>query len=75
MNSDQQPLSPPTPDHFGFRQLDEAVRKVILFGEDGIPRARRAYPADRVTDNRATFLKKFRGALGREATHFTEAQQ
>ena len=59
----------------GFRQLDEAVKKVILFDEDGIPRARRAHPADRVTDNRTDFLRKFKGALGRPATHFTEAEQ
>ena len=67
--------APQTHENPGLRQLDQAVKKVILFGEDGTPRARRAHPADRVTDNRQDFLKKFKGALGRPATHFTEAER
>ena len=68
---------PQAPDHFGFRPLDEAVSKVILFGEDGTPRARRAHPADRVTDNRATTFRRNwnEQLLGRPATHFTEAER
>ena len=76
MNTTPPDQQPPTPDHFGFRQLDEAVKKVILFGDGGTPRARRAHPADRVTDNRAVFHRRWREdrLLGRPATHFTEAE-
>ena len=54
--------------------LDEAVKKVLYFSEHNTPPARRAHPADRVTDNIETV---FRPAWKRvkEAASFTEAQQ
>lgn len=57
----------------GLRHLDEAVKKVLYFSEHNTPPARRAHPADRVTDNRQQFHRRYY-RIG-EATNFTEAQQ
>lgn len=67
------PLGPPqiSVGNQGLRHPDEAVKKVLYFSEHNTPPARRAHPADRVTDNRETFRRKFRRVS--EATNFTEA--
>ena len=68
------PLGPPQVNVTspGLRHLDEAVKKVLYFSDHNTPPARRAHPADRVTDNIETV---FRPAWKRvkEATNFTEA--
>lgn len=55
----------------GLRHLDEAVKKVLYFSDHNMPPARRAHPADRVTDNRQQFHRRYY-RIG-EATNFTEA--
>lgn len=70
MNTPPDTQPPPTP---GLRQLDEAVKKVLYFSDGNTQPARRAHPADRVTDNRRMFHKRWYRID--EATNFTEAGQ
>lgn len=61
------------PNNPGLRHLNEAVKKVLYFSDGNTPPARRAHPADRVTDNRRVFHKRWYRTS--EATNFTEAAQ
>lgn len=70
MNTPPDTQHAPSP---GLRHLNEAVKKVLYFSDGNTPPARRAHPADRVTDNRRVFHKRWKRI--KEATNFTEAGQ